>query len=198
MTSLFAAGVSLGLWESMEYWNAGRIPAPLGSAHRLAAPYQALRTEDGYLTVGAGTDKLWLRMCAAIGRDDLVADGRFETNAKRVANRALLQEELEATLKTGPTRTWVAVLTAAGVPAGPILDYGQVLEDPHTVASGLILEYEHPTAGRVRTLGPPYQLAGADMETRAAPLAGQHTDEVLRQLGIDPSRIEELRQMGVI
>jgi crotonobetainyl-CoA:carnitine CoA-transferase CaiB-like acyl-CoA transferase len=197
-TSLFAAGVSLGLWEAMEYWNTGRIPAPLGSAHRLAAPYQALRTEDGYLTVGAGTDKLWVRMCTAIGRDDLVTDGRFETNAKRVANRLLLQSELEVTLKTGSTHDWVAILTEAGVPAGPILDYGQVLDDAHTAASGMILEYEHPTAGRVRTLGAPYRLAGNDTETRAAPLIGQHTDEVLGQLGFDPDRIAELHKMGVV
>ena len=135
----------------------GDVPKPLGSAHRLAAPYQALRTEDGYLTIGAGTDKLWERLIETIDRLDLLSDERFRTNADRVAHRAELEEELESTFTKAPTAEWVERLVAAGMPAGPIFDYGQVLEDEHTAASGMVVECDHPVAGRVRMLGTPFR-----------------------------------------
>ena len=196
--SLFSAGLSLGLWESMEYWMVGTVPKPIGSAHRLAAPYQALRTQDGYITVGAGTDKLWERMATAIGRDDLLTDERFVTNADRVRNRQLLQDELETTLKTAPTSTWVDKLVASGTPSGPILDYGQVLEDPHTVASGMIAECEHPVAGTVKMLGTPFKLSESPAKVEPSPILGQHTDEVLAELGLAAERITALHEQGVV
>ena len=98
-------------------------PQPLGSAHRLTAPYQALRTRDGHITVGGNNQKLWLRLCAAIGREDLPGDPRFATNADRMANRPALAAELESALAARDTAEWVDALLEAGVPAGPILDY---------------------------------------------------------------------------
>lgn len=196
--SLFSAGLSLGLWESMQYWTTGEIPQPIGSAHRLAAPYQALRTEDGYITVGAGTDKLWERFVTTIERRDLLTDERFVTNADRVANRATLQAELEHTLSAAPTSVWVDKLVAAGMPAGPIFNYGQVLEDPHTLASGMVTECDHPTAGSVKMLGTPFRMTTPIPKPSPAPLLGQHTDEVLAELGIDEARIASLHDDGII
>lgn len=195
--SLFSAGVSLGLWESMQYWMTGEVPGPIGSAHRLAAPYQALRTEDGYITVGAGTDKLWERFTSTIDRSDLQNDPRFATNADRVAHRTELVDELERTLRTAPTAIWVDKLTAVGMPAGPIYDYRQVLEDPHTAANGMIVTCQHPTAGEVRMLGTPFTMSAPHPAPTHSPLLGQHTDEVLAELGIAGARIAELRERGI-
>jgi formyl-CoA transferase len=198
-SSLFEAGVSLAIHESAELWSRGTVPGPLGSGHRLAAPYQALRAKDGWLTVGAGTDKLWERMCRAIGREDLLADERFTGNAGRMANLEELELELEQTLRTEPVDHWVQLIIEAGVPAGPILNYEQVLEDPHTVAREMVIEIDHPKAGRIKSLGSPVKLSRSPLgKPRPAPLLGEHTDEFLTEVGIDPERVGALRERGVV
>ena len=198
-SSLFEAGVSLAIHESAELWSRGTVPGPLGSGHRLAAPYQALRAKDGYLTVGAGTDKLWERMCGAIGRDDLLGDERFIGNSKRMENLVELEQELESTLMTAPVDHWVQLIIDAGVPAGPILNYEQVLSDPHTLARRMVVEIDHPKAGRIKSLGSPVKLskvpAGAP---RHAPLLAEHTDEILAELGISAERVARLREQGIL
>jgi formyl-CoA transferase len=181
-TSLWEGALALGIWETAELWATGSAPRPLGSAHRLTAPYQALRTRDGHITVGGNNDKLWRRLCAAIGRDDLPDDPRFATNPDRMANRPALVEELERALAARTTAEWVDVLLDAGVPAGPILDYAQVVADPHTRARDMVVELEHPEAGTVRALGIPVKLSATPGTIRRpAPLLGQHNDEVLRE-----------------
>jgi crotonobetainyl-CoA:carnitine CoA-transferase CaiB-like acyl-CoA transferase len=188
-TSLFEAGLALGIHEAAEYWSTGRTPGPLGSGHRFAAPYRALRTLDGHVTIGAGTDKLWRQLCPAIGRDDLLADPRFGSNEDRMANLDALVEELERTLVGDTSERWTARIVAAGVPAGPILDYPAVLESPHAAAVDMVVEVDHPTAGRVRTLGSAVKLDGAGSNgVRPAPTLGQHTAEVLGELGIEAAR----------
>jgi crotonobetainyl-CoA:carnitine CoA-transferase CaiB-like acyl-CoA transferase len=194
-SSLFEAGLSLAIHESVQYWATGAVPQRLGSAHRVAAPYQALPTRDGWMTVGAGTQPMWERMCAAIGRDDLLADARFATNADRMTHREELQDELSRTLTTADTDHWVRVIDEAGIPAGPILDYAQVLEHPHTEAVGMVTHADHPTAGHIRMLGSPVKLS--DMPARSprpAPLLGEHTDEILAELGIHPDRMATLHE----
>ena len=104
-TSLWEGALALSIWETAELWSTGRAPQPLGSAHRLTAPYQALRTRDGHITVGGNNQKLWERLCAAIGREDLPADPRFATNADRMANRPELAAELESALAAHDTAT---------------------------------------------------------------------------------------------
>jgi len=183
-TSLFEGALALSIWETAELWATGRVPQPLGSAHRLTAPYQALRTRDGHVTVGGNTQRLWARLCAAIGRDDLVEDERFATNDARMANRPALEAELEAVLEQRTTGEWLEVLLEAGVPVGPIYDYRQVFEDPHTHAREMMVEMEHPVEGTVRGLGIPFKLSETPGQIRrAAPLLGEHTEEILSELG---------------
>jgi crotonobetainyl-CoA:carnitine CoA-transferase CaiB-like acyl-CoA transferase len=184
-TSLFEGALALSVWETAELWATGRVPAPLGSAHRLTAPYQALRTRDGYITVGGNTPRLWERLCEAVGRPELVSDQRFASNEARMANRAELEAELEAALAARSTDEWVEVLIAAGVPCGPIHDYRQVFEDPHTRAREMSVTLEHPVEGRVQALGIPVKLSDTPGSIRRpAPLLGEHTDEVLREAGL--------------
>jgi crotonobetainyl-CoA:carnitine CoA-transferase CaiB-like acyl-CoA transferase len=182
-TSLFEGALALSIWETAELWATGRTPEALGSAHRLTAPYQALRTRDGHITVGGNNQRLWERTCAAIGREDLVEDPRFATNADRMANRAELVAELESALAARDTDDWVKTLEAAEVPVGPIHDYRQVFEDPHTLAREMMVEVEHPVEGTVKALGIPVKLSDTPGAVRRpAPLLGEHTEEILREV----------------
>jgi crotonobetainyl-CoA:carnitine CoA-transferase CaiB-like acyl-CoA transferase len=182
-TSLFEGALALSIWEAAELWATGRTPGPLGSAHRLTAPYQALRTRDGHITVGGNNQRLWERTCAAIGRDDLVEDPRFATNADRMANRAELVGELESALAARDTDDWVEILEDAEVPVGPIHDYRQVFEDPHTLAREMMVEVEHPVEGTIKALGIPVKLSDTPGAVRRpAPLLGEHTEEILREV----------------
>ena len=192
-TSLFEGALALSIWETAELWATGRVPEPLGSAHRLTAPYQALRTRDGHITVGGNNERLWERLCAAVGREDLLADERFAGNDARMRNRRELEAELESGLRERDTGDWVEALLEAGVPCGPIHDYAQVVEDPHTLARAMVVELEHPVEGTVRALGMPLKLSGTPGEIRRpAPLLGEHTEEVLREAGLGAEEIAEV------
>jgi crotonobetainyl-CoA:carnitine CoA-transferase CaiB-like acyl-CoA transferase len=197
-TSLFEAVLSFSVWETAELWAGGRIPQPFGSAHRLTAPYQALRTKDGWVTVGGNNHGLWVRFCEAIGRPELIDDERFADNDRRMQNRLELQREAESVMTGETTAEWVRRFEEAGFPAGPIYDYQQVFEDPHTLERGMLQEYEHPVEGTVKVLGIPVKMSETPGDIRLpAPLLGEHSDEVWEPvLGRD--RLSELRSEGVI
>jgi crotonobetainyl-CoA:carnitine CoA-transferase CaiB-like acyl-CoA transferase len=198
-TSLFEAALALSVWETAELWATGRVPQAFGSAHRLTAPYQAMRTQDGYVTVGGNNHRLWVRLCETIGRPDLLEDERFATNDDRMANREQLAEELDKTLQTATTAEWVRRFEEAGFPAGPIYNYQEVFEDPHTIERGMLEQYDHPVEGTVNTLGIPVKLSKTPGSVRLhAPLLGEHTDDVLLEAGIDDERIAALRDEGVV
>jgi crotonobetainyl-CoA:carnitine CoA-transferase CaiB-like acyl-CoA transferase len=192
-TSLFEGALALSIWETAELWATGRVPAPLGSAHRLTAPYQALRTRDGHITVGGNNERLWATLCAAIGRPELVDDPRFADNEARMAHREDLVAELESALAARGTDEWVEALIEAGVPCGPIHDYRQVFDDPHTQARQMEVELEHPVEGTIRALGIPVKLSGTPGSIRRpAPLLGEHTAEVLGEAGFSAEEIAAL------
>ena len=187
-TSLFESALALAVWESTEFWDTGRVPAKLGSANRMSAPYQALATRDGFVTIGANNDRLWRRLCAALDLPDLPGDPRFATNPGRMENRAQLVEVLEERLVERGTAEWVDLLLAAGVPAGPIQDYRQVLEeDPHVKARGMVQRLQHPVEGELPVLASPLRLSRTPPSIRRPPpLLGQHTDEVLERAVVEP------------
>ena len=184
-TSLFEGALALSIWETAELWATGRVPEPLGSAHRLTAPYQALRTADGHIVVGANNQRLWELLCSAVERPELAGDPRFLDNAGRMEHRAELEAELEAALAAHGSAEWVERLIAAGVPCGPIHDYAEVFADPHTAAREMEVTMQHPVEGRVHGLGIPVKLSDTPGSVRRpAPLVGEHTEEVLREAGI--------------
>lgn len=197
--SLFESALALSVWETTELWSTGRLPARYGSAHRLSAPYQALRTADGYITVGANNERLWERLCTAIDRPDLATDPRFADNARRMEHVPELVAELEATLVHRGTDEWAEILHNAGVPCGPIRDYAEVFEDPHTRAREMMVEMQHPVEGTVRGLGIPIKMSATPGQVRrAAPLLGQDTREVLARHGYAADEITKLYDEGII
>jgi crotonobetainyl-CoA:carnitine CoA-transferase CaiB-like acyl-CoA transferase len=192
-TSLFEGALALSIWETAELWSTGRVPEPHGSAHRVTAPYQALRTADGHITVGGNNQKLWQRLCEAIGRPELAEDPRFATNDDRMANRPELVRELESPLAARSTGEWVEALIEAGVPCGPIHNYRQVFEDPHTQAREMEVRLRHPEEGEIRALGIPVKMSDTPGAIRRpAPLLGEHTAEVLREAGLSEAEIAAL------
>lgn len=183
-TSLFEAALAMSVWESTEFWSTGESPKPLGSANRMSAPYQALATKDGYLTIGANNQKLWHILCSVLEEPELENDPRFADNNSRMAHRAELIGELERTFATRTTDEWVELLLAAGVPAGPIRDYSEVLtRDPHVKARRMVVTFDHPVEGTTPVLASPIKLYGTPARVDSPPpLLGQHTDEVLAQV----------------
>ena len=198
-TSLLEGGIAYTFWESAMYFATGEVPEPKGSAHRLTAPYQAFETSDGYVNVGAANQANWERLCAAIGRDELVTDPRFVAPSDRMNNVDELVSTLEAIFSQESSAHWLKTLEDAGVPCGPIYDLEQVYADPQVQAREMMVETEHPVAGRVKNIGIPIKLSETPGRfRRPAPALGQHTDEVLRELGCSDGEIEKLRSDGAV
>ena len=198
-TSLLEGGIAYTFWESAMYFATGEPPGPMGSAHRLTAPYQAFETADGYINVGAANQANWERLCIAIGRDDLASDPRFARPRDRMDNLDALVSTLEDTFARETTGHWLTALEAAGVPAGPIYTLDEVYADPQVRARDMVVETEHPTAGRVRNIGIPVKLSETPGAfRRPAPALGEHTDEVLRELGVSDERAALLRASGAV
>ena len=198
-TSLLDAGVALSVWEATEYFSGAGVPAALGSAHRMTAPYQAIRCADGYVTLGAANDRTFRRLCEVLGRNDWLASPRFSDNASRVRNRDELAAQIESITGDLPSDHWLAVFEAADIPCGPINNYEQVFADPQVQARHLIAETEHPALGRIRTLGSPIKMSETPpVVARRSPSLGEHTDEILGEAGFDRSEIGQLRDANAI
>lgn len=198
-TSLLEGGIAYTFWESAMHFATGETPGPKGSAHRLTAPYQAFKTADGNINVGAANQANWERLCAAIGRDDLARDPRFANPSDRMDNLDALAATLEETFARETSDHWLTALDAAGVPAGPIYSLDEVYADPQVRARDMVVETEHPVAGVVRNIGIPIKLSETPGAfRRPAPTLGQHTDEVLSELGVSDERVAELRAAGVV
>ncbi len=193
-TSLVDAGVALSVWEATEFFSSDGVPPrPMGSAHRMSAPYQAIRCADGFITMAAANDRLFGRLADALGHAEWTELPEFAADASRVANRAALAARIEEVTVRRPRAEWLARLDACGVPCGPINDYAQVFADPHITARGMVAEVSHPTLGRLRTLGSPVKLSETPaVVDRPAPLLGQHTEEVLREAGFSSAEISAL------
>jgi crotonobetainyl-CoA:carnitine CoA-transferase CaiB-like acyl-CoA transferase len=183
--SLLEAGVSLAIWEAGIFFATGEIPKPSGSAHQSAAPYQAFRAADGWLTIGATTKFNWTALCRTLGLEDLLNDGRYTDASLRHRNREALAATIESVTKTMPVEHWLAVLGDAGVPCAPIQDFGQVFNDPALLARDYFWDAPHTKVGSVRQLGSPMRFSKTPVRRdRAAPLLGEDTADLLAELGI--------------
>lgn len=182
------------------YLCSGEVPPRQGNAHLQIVPYQAFATADDWLILAVGNDSQWQHFCAAAGRPDLAADGRFATNRGRVEHRDELVPHVEALLRARPRAEWQRLLTAAGVPHAPVWDYAQLFAREQPAARGLRVAVHDPQGRPVDLLGTPFHVAGATLPPPALPpRLGQDTDAVLTELlGVDAARLAELRRQGVI
>ncbi len=197
-TSLLEGGIAYTVWESSTYWALGEVPERRGSAHRAIAPYEVLATQDGYLALGCATEQLWDKLCVLLDRPDLASDPRFHERGARLANRAELKVDLEATFTERTTEEWIELLDAAGIPSGPLYDIPQVYEDPQVRARDMIVEVEHPRAGTNPQIGVPVKLSHTPGSVRTpAPLLGQHSRILLGEYGFDDDEIDRLMDDGI-
>ena len=196
-TSLFEAGIQQMYWQAAIYFATGESPGPTGSAHILSAPYQAFRAADGWLTIGGANQANWERLIGVLKAPELLKDARFASNAERMKNLPALTAALEPHIKMRRVRELLAALDDAGVPCGPINSIADMASDPQTGAREMVVELEHPRAGRTRALGLPVKLSRTPGKvTRPAPLMGQHTREVLAEFGFSKEEIEALVRSG--
>lgn len=198
-TSLLEAGLAYTFWESSIFFATGESPPAMGSAHRISAPYQALSASDGYLTLGAANQKTWERLCTAIERHDLLEDPRFASNPDRTLHQRELAAILEGVFATRTVAEWLLILDRAGVPAGPVYDMKQVYADPQVQAREMMVDVEHPKAGKTLAIGLPVKLSETPGSIRRpAPTLGEHTDEILLELGHSAEAILSLRGQRVV
>jgi formyl-CoA transferase len=183
--SLFEAGVSLAVWEAGKYFATGEVGGPLGSAHQSQAPYQAFRTADGWITIGANTPNTWAGLCRTLGMAAELADERYADATRRHARREELARTVEAHTTARTTADLVAALDAAGVPCAPISDYGQVFTDEHLRARDFFWDAPHPTLPPQRQLGSPMRLSASPaVRDHAGPPLGADTRAVLTRAGV--------------
>ena len=198
-TSLMEAAVQQTYWQSAIYLATGVNPQPSGSAHILTAPYQAFPTADGWINVGGANQANWERITKAIGRPELDDDPRFRTIGDRMKNLAALTPLIAERMRARTSAQWIAEFEAMGIPVGPVNKIGDMLADPQVLARDMVVEVEHKKAGRTKVLGFPVKFSETPTTIqRAAPVLGEHTDEILASLGYGRERIAELRREGAV
>jgi crotonobetainyl-CoA:carnitine CoA-transferase CaiB-like acyl-CoA transferase len=197
--SLFETAMGLLGYNLQTYWERGVQPPKCGSSHESLCPYQAFEAADGPIMIGVANDNLWRKFCGVAGLHTIVDDPKFRTNADRVRHRAETLGYVQSALAQHSVQYWNDALAGVGVPCSPINSVAQLLEHPHTQASGVIVEYDHETAGRLKAVAHPVLINGEQRRAGSPPpMLGQHTDDVLSELGVSAEGIEELRRAGVV
>jgi formyl-CoA transferase len=191
--SLLGSQVAWLANQASNYLNGGVEPTRMGNKHPNIVPYEVFHTSDEPFVLAVANEAIWRRFCSVIEHENLTNDARFATNADRVANREALTTDLASVFAEQPRATWLRRLGAAGVPCGPINSISEVFADEQVRALGLVEEIAHPSAGTVRLVKPPFELDRSPAETgRHPPLRGEHTSEVLRELGYTEEEVQSI------
>ena len=182
------------------YVNSGVVPKPIGNRHPSITPFESFKAKDGYVIIAIGNDTLWQKFCTLVGHDDWAADERFTSNPKRTEHQPLLKEMITPVFTTKTVDEWIKILKEAGIPVGPINTVDRVLQDPQILAREMLVETDHPVAGKIKMAGVPIKLSETPGKVEApAPTLGQHTEEILAQmLNYDSAKIEALRSVGAL
>lgn len=181
------------------YLVGGVIPKRYGNAHPNIVPYQVFKASNDYLIIGVGNEDQWKRFCKVIEKEDLANDDRFETNAKRLENRHILIPILEEIIAKKPASYWLEKLEEAHIPAGPINTVDKAFADEQVIARDFVQEIDHPTAGKIKLMKNPIHFGDIELDIyRHPPLLGEHTEEILKELGYSNAEIKNFREKGVI
>ncbi|WGS17794.1 MULTISPECIES: CoA transferase [unclassified Bradyrhizobium] len=197
--SLFDTALGLLGYNLQTFWERGTQPAKCGSSHESLCPYQAFEAADGPIMIGVANDNLWRKFCAVAGLNGIVDDPKFRTNADRVKHRGETLRHVQAVIATKTVEHWNAALNEVGIPCSPINTLAQLLDHPHTKADKLIMQYDHPAAGRLNCVGHPVTFVGEERSPGLPPpTLGQHTDDVLKDMGLSAASIAELRREEIV
>jgi crotonobetainyl-CoA:carnitine CoA-transferase CaiB-like acyl-CoA transferase len=197
--SLFETALSLMSYHAVGYLLDGNVPQRQGSGHPMIVPYQVFRTLDGEMFIVGSNQRLWVRLCQVLRRDDLLQDPRFGSNMARVNHRHILVPILQAEIQKYPTTELTEMLDRAGVPCAPVNTLDKVVTNPQTLARDMVVETPHPLIPDLKLLGLPIKLSDSPGDVRLPPpLKGQHTGEVLADLGYSAAEISAFRQRQVI
>lgn len=198
-TSMIGGQIALLTYQAGILFTTGNTPRMLGNAHPIVAPYDTYATADGYVNIAVGNDGIWQRFCRAMDLEAYCDDARFETNAGRITNLIELNQIMHAALSRLPTDEVVARLDKAAVPCGPIHDVREVMEDPQVQHQELVRQVPHSTLGEVTVAGFPYHFGGTPLKNRyGPPLLGEHSREILGELGYDETTIETWCASGAV
>ncbi len=198
-SSLLEGLVSVLGMQAAKYFGTGQRPERQGNDHAMMAPYGTFKTQDGYVNIAAGNQAMWERLAQTLGLEPLIQDPRFLSVSDRMAHREELTRLIEESLVEKTTREWETILEKAGVANGPILHIDEVFRDPGVLHQKMLLEMEHPLVGAMKTLGFPVKLSRTPGELRnPPPLLGQHTEDVLKELGYSVEEIHAMRDERII
>jgi formyl-CoA transferase len=198
-SNLLQAGLTLLDFQAARYTMDGQVPPQVGNDHPTSMPTSAYRTADGFINVAASGSAIWKRLCDAIGRPDLLSDPRFASAQGRATHRTALAEEINAVLASRPSLEWVESLNAAGVPCGPIHAMDEVFADAQVRHLNAAVAVEHPTLGTLNILNQAIKLSRTPgAVVTATPERGEHSDEILGEIGLSAAQVAELRASGAI
>jgi crotonobetainyl-CoA:carnitine CoA-transferase CaiB-like acyl-CoA transferase len=198
-TSLFEAGIVHTYWQSAIAGATGESPGPLGSAHPLTAPYQAFKTKDKWITIGASNQNTWLKLIKAIDREDLQENEKFSSNLNRKKNLTELVEILTTVLSKKTSSEWLKIFDDNGFPCGPINSITDMFKDPQTIDRQMILEVDNKKAGKSKAVGMPIKFSKSKTEkSKGAPNLGEHTKEIMINFGYKEKEIEDFYSRKII
>ena len=196
---MYEAGIVHTYWQSAIAGATGESPGPLGSAHPLTAPYQAFKTKDKWITVGASNQNTWLMLLKAIGREDLQENEKFSSNLNRKQNLKELVDILNKELNKKTSSEWLTIFDENGLPCGPINSITDMFKDPQTIERQMVIEVENKKAGKSKAIGMPIKFSKSKTEkSKGAPNLGEHTKEVMQIFGYKDDQIEDFYNRKVI